>query len=291
MIVRHNKSQAPAPFDVPLTSQSVDGVTITPVIAQYLLDNHNAHNRPVKATRVDQYAMELQLGKWKYNGERILFDKKGNLLSGQHRLLAIIKSGISMTVDLKFGIDPDVRDTIDTGAARSTADVLRLVTGDPDSAFQVKALNGIKKILNHRRTGTSAVLAGMMRHDFERGLKVAMAFKGRGGLGRGPVAGAITLAAEAFPQKVKNFVEDIRAGRATTHAGQKLMAYVMGNFNQSRDKEDEVASKVLYAIHAHLTGNSDFEYLKTTKHDEIVDFFLTAINHTLDTLKTIRPTA
>ena len=59
----------PLPFEVSKRETSLDKVLITPEMAQYLLDNHNGRNRPVKQTRVDAYTMELKLGKWKYNGE------------------------------------------------------------------------------------------------------------------------------------------------------------------------------------------------------------------------------
>lgn len=278
-------------FVVYTSNRSIDGVLITPAIAQFLLTNHNGRNRPVKQTRVDQYAMELKLEKWKYNGERILFDKDGQLLSGQHRLLAILKSGVSMLVDLKFGIDPDVRDTIDAGAPRSTKDIRRLVTGDPDSAFKLKALNGVKKILNHRRTGTSAVLAELMENDFSRGLETALAtVKNRGGLGRGPAVGAITFVAEAYPIRVRRFVEEVISGGANSHAGKKLASYVMNDFN--KDREDDIAAKVLFAIDAFLTGNTSFERLQTGRHEELVEKYLAVIkgNHALETIEVIRPT-
>lgn len=287
-VIPKNKT---VPFEVLLADAILEGVTITPEIAQFLLDHHNKHNRPVKATRIDQYAMELKLGLWKYNGERILFDSDGQLLSGQHRLLAIVKSGVSMKVDIKFGLDPGVRDTIDTGAVRSTTDVRRLMTGNPDQAFIVKALNGVKKILNHRRTGTSAVLAEKLESDYSRGLKVATGLvKGRGGLGRGPSAGAIVLAAEAAPMKVKAFLEEVVTANPTTTAGRKLCQYVMGDFNNKNDAEDTVASKVLFAIHSHLTGK-DFDRLQTSHHEEHVEYFLSIIkgNHALDTLDVVRP--
>ena len=195
-----------------------------------------------------------------------------------------------MLVDLKFGLDPDVRDTIDTGAVRSATDVRRLVTGNKDQAFINKALNGVKKIINRRRTSTSAILFEMLESDYRRGLAVALALiKGRFLLGRGPAAGAVVLAAEAFPVKVRSFLEELRALSPSSTAGKELLRYITNGFNG--DNEDDIADKVLFAIYAHLTNKTGFVRLQTGHHDEIVEFFLDNIkrNHDLETLSVIRP--
>lgn len=49
---------------------------------------------------------EMQDGKWKLNGKTICFDRTGRLLNGQHRLSAVVRSGVSLTTVVVRGLDP-----------------------------------------------------------------------------------------------------------------------------------------------------------------------------------------
>lgn len=275
-------------FVVPLDCCSMDGVKLTPALAQYLLDHHNGYNRPVKDTRVDQYVMEMQLGKWVNTGERILFDASGNMVSGQHRCLAVIKSGVTIEVDMKFGLPVEYRDFVDTGCVRSSVDILRL-TGDRDAAYHTKVVNGVKKIINRRRTGTSPSLARALMVDFARGLKVVSGIvKGRSVWGRGPVAGAFILAAEAHPKLVGDLLEALVNGSVSSDAAKELRRYADSQFSGGVDNEDDIADKVLFGIYKHLKGES-MKRLLTSHHDEIVEYFISEINHELVVLPVVAP--
>jgi len=60
------------------------------------------------------------------NGESIVFDLRGDLVDGQHRLLAIIKSGKSYNIPVVTGVLPHSMATYDTGKNRSARDVLQM---------------------------------------------------------------------------------------------------------------------------------------------------------------------
>jgi hypothetical protein len=100
-------------------------IRVTPKIAETLLAN-NPSNRSVSKTRVMQYAKSMSEGIWKMNGESIKLDKDGRLLDGQHRLLAIIESGMSLPLVIVKDLSTEVFDTIDTGKSRNGADVLHI---------------------------------------------------------------------------------------------------------------------------------------------------------------------
>ena len=52
--------------------------------------------------------MEMQDGKWRLNGKTICFDSTGRLLNGQHRLSAVVRSGVTLTTVVVRGLDPDL---------------------------------------------------------------------------------------------------------------------------------------------------------------------------------------
>lgn len=100
-------------------------VSVTPKMAQqWLLKNHK--NRNLRQAKVDRYARDLTAGAWRFTGESIKFDWDGNLLDGQHRLAAILKSGVTVELLVVHNVDPAAQDVMDTGAARTTVDMLAL---------------------------------------------------------------------------------------------------------------------------------------------------------------------
>ncbi len=99
---------------------------ITPILAEHFLTK-NTENRRITQSNVDFLTDQMKKGLYKENtGETIKFSKTGKLIDGQHRLLAIVKSGKSF----KFTIAEDLEDTVfhvlDTGKTRNTGDVLSI---------------------------------------------------------------------------------------------------------------------------------------------------------------------
>lgn len=261
------------PFQVLLRDAHRSRVAVTPALAEHILAFYNRRNRSVKQTTVDKFVRDMLDGRWKYNGEPMIFDTNGDLLSGQHRLLAVIKSGVTIFTDMKFGVNPDVRDTVDTGTARRPGDVVQLVTGDKSAAFKTKVVNGIRKIVNRRRDGLSAGLALEMMDDFSAGLKiVADLVKGKSLWGRGPAAAAFALAGTAYPTRTRELLEGLVSGTTPSPAAQALHSYGLSGFGT--DKEDAIADKILYGIYRHLQGSETVDRLQTRRHDDVVQFFV-----------------
>lgn len=98
---------------------------VTPELASQLLEG-NSINRPLDRNRVNTYVSEIKNGNWKLNGEAIIFDSTGALANGQHRLHAIVKSGIAVMMLVVNGVEKDAMKTMDTGKSRTAADILTL---------------------------------------------------------------------------------------------------------------------------------------------------------------------
>ena len=97
---------------------------ITPSFANELLINSTTKNRTVNNRNVLKYANEIKQGRWRLNGESIKLDYNGNILDGQHRLLAIINANVEIETMVTTGLDPIVFATLDTGKKRDGGDVL-----------------------------------------------------------------------------------------------------------------------------------------------------------------------
>jgi hypothetical protein len=100
-------------------------MTITPELAKQLLSLNTSANRAVRKAKVDSYAKDMISGLWRLTHQGIAFDWHGNLVDGQHRLHAILKSGVTLQVYAYRGLNPDHFAVLDTGAARSAGDFLK----------------------------------------------------------------------------------------------------------------------------------------------------------------------
>lgn len=108
------------------TSQGMIEVSVEKITsetaARYLATNTDANRRLRKAV-VTRYCDRLTRG-WSLTGDTIKFDTAGKMIDGQHRLSAIIKSGIGMETVVIRGLSPEVFVAIDTGSIRTIGNVL-----------------------------------------------------------------------------------------------------------------------------------------------------------------------
>lgn len=100
-------------------------VTITPEWAQEIL-RQNVHNRHVRRSLVDKYAYAIKTNQFPLTHQGIAIGSNGVLLDGQHRLLAVLKTGIPLQTLLCTNCDPATFTVLDSGATRKSADVLRI---------------------------------------------------------------------------------------------------------------------------------------------------------------------
>ena len=96
-------------------------VEITPDLAALYLSANVDYNRPRDARKVKEWADKMRRGAWQRTGATIDFDETGALINGQHRLQAIIDSGLTQEFIVVNGLPKEAFDHTDIGAARSTA--------------------------------------------------------------------------------------------------------------------------------------------------------------------------
>jgi len=103
----------------------VEMVLVTPELAENYL-KFNLKNRKVSNSQVYFLSNEMKSGRFIENGESIVFDKNGELKDGQHRLRAIVKTGLSYFIPIVRGVGLSSMATYDTGKNRSAHDILTL---------------------------------------------------------------------------------------------------------------------------------------------------------------------
>lgn len=117
---------------------------ITPEMANdWLL--RNPINRPLNLGWIDDLRREMDLGRWKLNGQTICITDKDEILDGQHRLTACVLSDSSFMSFVIFGLPREVFDTIDVGRKRTPAEALRML-GHKNTIKLASALATIERI-------------------------------------------------------------------------------------------------------------------------------------------------
>lgn len=130
---------------------------ITPNKAAILLKK-NPKNRDIDGAHVTYLAKQMTDGEWQDNGQTIVISDTDSLVDGQHRLMAIIESGITLMLLVVRGVEDEVIHSIDTGKARGLSDVFRLeghASTNQKAAF-TKSLHQWKTKTYHYQHGGSS---------------------------------------------------------------------------------------------------------------------------------------
>jgi hypothetical protein len=109
---------------------------MSPAEADDILSNHNPNNRNIRRTVVQKYLLDVISAQWMVTGQPVIRDWNGNLLDGQHRLMAVRDGGVPVYLLVVEGIDPDVMWAIDKNAPRQTRDTLKWAGFDRTSERQ-----------------------------------------------------------------------------------------------------------------------------------------------------------
>lgn len=100
-------------------------IAVEPEQAKKWLER-NVANRTVRPSRVREYASAMTEGRWLYTADPIRFDEDGKLIDGQHRLMAVVRSGETVHMHVVRGLARNAQDAVDTGAIRTASDALKV---------------------------------------------------------------------------------------------------------------------------------------------------------------------
>lgn len=143
--------------------------TITPEMAERILtaSQEQVKNRKVMDGHVQWLAGQIKAGKWSTNGEAVILDEEGFLLDGQHRLWAVFQSGKEIETVVTRGVPRATFATIDTGAGRSTGNVL-MIAGESNCATLSSVLGWL------HRYETGRMLSGLKSSGFSQHVSLAV---------------------------------------------------------------------------------------------------------------------
>jgi hypothetical protein len=126
---------------------SAEITDVNPKMAGEILAG-NTENRNLRPVYVKQLAEAMERGEWVLNGEPVQIAKNGLLLNGQHRLNAVVESGVTVQMVVIRGLAVSTRRTMDMGTRRNLSDVLAL-----HGKMDTTNLAAVLGLLHRHRTG------------------------------------------------------------------------------------------------------------------------------------------
>jgi hypothetical protein len=103
-------------------------IKITPQMAKKWIENANHYNprKIINWNKVRTYSQAMKDGLWTLTHQGIAFDKRGNVVDGQHRLHGIIEANIPVWMMVTTGVDISAVPDMDQGLKRDTATLLNI---------------------------------------------------------------------------------------------------------------------------------------------------------------------
>ena len=99
---------------------------ITPQFAADALKRNHEDQRGLSASRVTSFANDMKSGNWKLTHQGICFDAQGRLTDGQHRLHAVVESGVTVRMVVSWNSAATMKDPVDVGGKRTVTQLTGL---------------------------------------------------------------------------------------------------------------------------------------------------------------------
>lgn len=215
------------------------------------LQKRAPHQRPIRISHIESLAGDMTRGEWDFTGEPIIFDDNGQLIDGQHRLEAVLLSGVSLDFVVTRGVAAKSYRNIDRGVTRSVADN----NPQPYSREQGAWLNAARRIIACVTTRLTSSMLNRYQDECTAAICFGIdQFQTRTPFNKSAVLGMFVLAHPTNPAKVEEFYAMLRSDNVST--GDKPL-FTLRLYLQGRYREDSVRDqgmKILRCIKAHIEG-------------------------------------
>jgi len=146
---------------IPLIQDTTE--LVTPEMAEKLL-RANTNNRPINWNKVEEYRKMMEAGTWKFHAQGIILDAKGNILTGQKRLWAIVYSGIPQYLRISRGSPADTASLIDRGTPQSSRDLASRISDRRHSPVEVSIIRATMAAAGNSKPTTDQIADQLARN-------------------------------------------------------------------------------------------------------------------------------
>ena len=126
---------------------------VTPELAQSWLSRRAPFQRSISQDAVAQYAADMRKGAWKFVPNLVIsLTPDGFILDGQHRLSAVVQSGIPQRFMIHFDGDQSHFSVIDRGRVRNQVQLASMGGCTFDLGYHVSADRKSTRLNSSHRT-------------------------------------------------------------------------------------------------------------------------------------------
>ena len=117
---------------------------VTPKRAKSFLAN-NTNNRKVNKNQLNLLVRTMKAGGWKLTHQGIAIYDDGSIADGQHRLMAVVESGVTCSMSVTYGLKKTagIMMALDSGRQRTVAESISM-TGDKITPAMVTIAKGLE---------------------------------------------------------------------------------------------------------------------------------------------------
>jgi hypothetical protein len=209
---------------------TVKWMTVTPALAIEWL-KCNRGNRDQKRDAKESFVLDMLGSNWLETHQGICFDDQNDLLDGQHRLEAIVASGVPQSFMVFFhwpsavaGKKTNARQVIDSGTVRTIVDHLKMHHGFKNAAELKRTAAVIGMLCVQRRAKLTLAQILNILELFVDHINFAITHRALAKAFRSAnVLGAIAFAHAARPEETEKFYARFTTGANLENGGVVLM--------------------------------------------------------------------
>lgn len=243
-------------------------VRLTPVAAERLLER-NVHNRKLSEKVVQKYVAEIHADEWRLTPGCVALDDKGDLVDGQHRLHAIVRSQKAVPMLITFGLPTASQEKVDRQRRRTLFDAFFLA-GLATNRQEVEIATCLTRRLVRSESGVQPsdhLVKQTLDCHIEHIRAVIALMKGsnksKRGLSQASFLAAATLYHEMDAAKCCDFLDGVRRGIMLTqdHPAMRLRRFLLGETTTTAmprggANQSFIFRRAVYAMQAHMEGRN-----------------------------------
>jgi len=245
-----------------IPQDAMDGIIeITPELATMML-TANLGNRRIRRSGVAYLKSVIENGEWQPDLDAISFSTI-RLVNGQHRLVAIAESGITVQAWVRYGVRDELFEHFDQIIPRTLDDRIKFVEGRQDHNKFVGQLVTFRYYLDYiNKPGSKGIRKAtpeMARRCFDQhanAFEWAAATRRKfRGLGTQPVWTALCEFYEKHPKDAVEFTESFNQPMGSSQQPAMLRDWLLrtrhgGGYGQKM----EIYEKTIYCCNAYIEG-------------------------------------
>lgn len=246
-----------------IKTPSVTIEEITPARAHEFLSRNTSNIRKPHPPTVAKYARMMSAGEWHLTGEAIIFDWNDVLVTGQHRCLAIIKSGVTIRTAVMRGVDPDSRMVEGTGKPYG-ASIKFTQYGVENASTAASMARWIKALARENPTnGESLAISPQELYDTYLEHPLIARFASKATLRRlmqAPCVAVLVLAAEMHGTEVVDAFTDAFSSGANLDKGSPVLALrdrlIANKTSAAKIRAEMQVALTIKAMNAYVSGTT-----------------------------------